>query len=215
MRSKRMVGLCLAALASLSLGNGAAGDAVEAKGTIESVTVYRGQALVTRVVVLDAAGGVADLVVTDLPAQIVPDSLYASAEGDVQIRAVRYRTRAVKDEPRPEVRKLNEQIEELNRKLRENQTLQGLLAKKEAYLGSLEKFSTTKIKDELNKGTLKVEALKGLSQFLFEQRGEIVTGNLKLAEARRKLQEQVNLLSRKRAELTKRSSRTARDWVLR
>ena len=43
---------------------------VEARGKIESVTLYRGQALVTRLVELDAPQGLVELVVTDALAHV-------------------------------------------------------------------------------------------------------------------------------------------------
>jgi len=69
-----------------------AGAAVAADSRIESVTVYRGQALVTRVVTLPARAGELELVVADLPAQIIAGSLSASGANGVRSRSVRYRT---------------------------------------------------------------------------------------------------------------------------
>ena len=65
-------------------------------GTISDVIVYRGQALVTRAVDFEAKAGPQEVVVSNLPNAVVPDSLYAASEGGVTIRAVRYRAAAVK-----------------------------------------------------------------------------------------------------------------------
>lgn len=192
----------------------AAAKPIEEKGTIEAATVYRGQALVTRRVEADAPAGSVELVVTDLPAQIVPDSLYAGAEGKVQIRAVRFRTRAVEQEPRPEVRDLDRQIEEAQRGVRETQSQVELLRQKRAYLDSLEKFTAAQTSAEMAKGTMKVEAITGLTEFLFAQGGELSKASLDTAEKARGLQEKLSLLQRRRAEVTRATSRTAREAVL-
>src|SRR5262249_30006125 len=70
---------------------------------IERVTVYRGQALVTRRVDLEAAKGPVEAVVPELPENIVPDSLFAEGGEGIEVRAVRFRSRAVGAEPREEV----------------------------------------------------------------------------------------------------------------
>ena len=86
-------------------------ETLSQRGRVEAVTVYRGQALVTRVIEVDLGGGTTELVVTELPERIVAGSLYATAEGDTTVRAVSFRSRAVEQEPRPEVRELQDQIE--------------------------------------------------------------------------------------------------------
>lgn len=206
-----LLGVALSAPAPIA---GAEAKALSAQGTVEAVTVYRGQALVRRVVEVDAPVGAVDLVVTELPAQIVPGSLYADGDDGVRIRAVRFRTRAVREEPRAEVRRLDAQIEQLNETLRENHVLQTVEAKKEAYLGSIEKFSSGKVKDEMTKGTLKVEAITSLTEFLFAQRSGIAKKTLALKEAQRALHQKLSLLQRRRGELTRGSSRTAREAVV-
>jgi len=65
----------LLALASFCGGRAVA----QAKSQITELRVYRGQALITRTVSFDAQAGAQEVTVTDLPEQIVPDSLYATA----------------------------------------------------------------------------------------------------------------------------------------
>ena len=217
----RSVGLGLfVAAAALALAgvawaaDGAPAKPVQAQGKVEAVTVYRGQALVTRVIELDSPAGATDLVVTDLPAGIMADSLYSSSEAAVQIRAVRYRERAVREEPREDVRKLSDAIEEVNKSLRENKALQQVVAEKKAYLANLDKFTADKTKDEMSKGTLNAETVKGVTQFLFDQRNAIAKEDLFLRESEKTLGEKLGLLERQRGELTAKLSRSAREAVL-
>ena len=74
-------------------------EQLEAKGKVETVILYRGQALVTRTVLLDTAAGPVELTVPDLPESVCGDTLFASGGKDIQIRAVRYRTTTISAAP--------------------------------------------------------------------------------------------------------------------
>src|SRR5205809_199818 len=80
------------------------------KWKLDAVTVYRGQALVTRDVTLPAGAGLSELVVQDLPERILGGSLFAEGSDGVDVRSVRYRERAQPTDVREEARKLDEQI---------------------------------------------------------------------------------------------------------
>ena len=100
-----------------------AGQAIGAgvRGKIAAVTVYRGQALVTRVVEVPKDIGVnREVVVTDLPGGLEAASLYAEGEQTVKVQSVRYRARPVMVDVNEDVRKVDERIEELARKLSVN-----------------------------------------------------------------------------------------------
>ena len=86
--------------------------------TIANVTVYRGQALVTRTIKSDLPAGTSELIVGNLPAKIVPESLYAQTSGHIKVLSVRYREKAVKEDSREEVKKLDAEIEKVATQLR-------------------------------------------------------------------------------------------------
>jgi uncharacterized protein (TIGR02231 family) len=203
-------------LCVLILSTGAWAKSIEAKGSIEAVTVYRGQALVTRVVEIDGSGGSLELVVTELPARIVPESLFASGEDGVQIRAVRYRSRAVEEEPRKEIRNLDQQIEDVEGKLRRNQVKQKLQTRHEDYLTKLEQFTSAAAKEEMARGMLNADTIKSLTEFLFEKRRALSDETFGRQEEERDLQERLSLLKRRRGELATKfpSTRTAREAIV-
>jgi len=203
------VALCLVAAAAATQAAPA-----EATGRVTDVTLYRGQALVTRTIPLEAKKGAVELVVGDLPENIVGESLFAEGDEGVEIRAVRYRTRAVGQEPREEVRKLDDAIEELNDKIAMTKKESELLAKRSAYLDKLEGFVAPTAKAELSKGVLDAVALEKITTFSFEQRAEIGTRQLAVAKEARALARELVLVQRKRAELTQGASRTVREAVL-
>ncbi len=83
-------------------------------GTVSKVTVYRGQALVTRNINIDLPENTSEIIVGQLPERIVPESLYAITSGDIKVLSVRYREKAVMEDTREEVKKLDAEIENFN-----------------------------------------------------------------------------------------------------
>ena len=186
----------------------------QVKGTLTDVRVYRGQALVTRAVPLDAKAGAQEIVVSDLPEQVVPDSLYATGDENLVIRAVRYRATAVNEEPRAEVRQLDQQIQTAQDDVAKVQADLQVLEQQGQYLTKLEGFVAPTAATELTKGVLNSEQLIGLTKFVFEQRTQLAQKKVDLTKAQRTAQEALTVLQRKRAELTGVGQRTAREAVL-
>ncbi len=84
-----------------------------ASSKITDVTVYQGQALVTREVNVPAGDGTVELVVTPLPPQAVDSSLFTEGADGVRVLSTRFRTRAIKDDTRQEVRTKQELLKKL------------------------------------------------------------------------------------------------------
>ena len=143
--------------AGAALGAAQPEPAAKAKGVpgkVVAVTLYRTQATVTRTVPVEAAAGPVELLVSGLPQHTVPESLFAEAGPGIEVRAVRFRTRAVKDEPRPEVRKLEDQIEAVQAKITRNKKMQGLITKRlgfplapQGHLGSFPHLQEAGLRD--------------------------------------------------------------------
>src|ERR1043165_9476028 len=189
----------LFAVAGLALS--AAADPIQTKGTIDEVTVYRGQALVSRNVPIDAVPGLAEILVTDLPEHVVPASLYAESAASgkgVEVRSVRYRIRPVLQDVNEEVRKLDEKIRGLDDQIRGAQRRAELLAERKAYLAKLEGFVAPTATVELTKGVLNAETLANLTQMLLTQRQTLAESELKLTLEQRDLTEQRTLAQRER-----------------
>ena len=64
-----------------------AADPIRVPGKIDSVTVYRGQALVTRLVDVTAPAGQVDVVVTDLPDRVIGRGEYGGEARGAKCRA--------------------------------------------------------------------------------------------------------------------------------
>jgi hypothetical protein len=87
---------------------------VTATSRVSAVTVYQGSALVTREVSVPEGVGMMELIVTPLPPQTIDSSLYSEGSDGVRIMTTRYRTRAVKEDTRAEVRAKEEQLRTLH-----------------------------------------------------------------------------------------------------
>ncbi|MCE9552795.1 MAG: DUF4139 domain-containing protein [Planctomycetes bacterium] len=212
--SYAVVGAGLLIVSLYGISHSAAAEPPATPGKVTRVVLYRGQALVTREVAVEGAAGAQEVVVSDLPEQVLPESLYAEGSEAIEVRAVRFRGRAVGEEPREEVRKIEKAIQEAGDKILANKKNTELAGRQTAYLDQLETFIAPTAKTDLAKGVLDAEALEQITKFSFTQRGDVSTRQLALAREARELQEQLALLERKREELTSGSTRTVREAVL-
>lgn len=178
-----------------------AAEAADSK--IQSVTVYRGQALVTRTVTTPAQTGELELIVDELPAQILPASLSASGSDGIAVRAVRYRAEAAAAAEKKEVAELDEQIKQLRERQEEQKQVKELLKAKAAHLGKLEGFAAPTASVEMSKGVLDTKVLTEVSQYILTQREELTKQQITLDREARRLSEELELLQRKRSELAR------------
>jgi uncharacterized protein (TIGR02231 family) len=206
--------MCVALLLATGFSSLSAGADAPAPGRVIKVTLYRGQAMVVRELPVDGAAGTREIVVGELPENVVADSLFAEGSAGVEVRAVRYRTHAVGEAPREEVRQLDEQIEAVNRKITVNGKTRELLTKRLAYLDQLEGFVAPTAKTELSQGVLDAETLKQITLFSFEQRQEILDQQVENEKEATGLADELSLLQRKRSELASGASKTAREAVV-
>lgn len=205
----------LAAFVALSLSPLAvAVEDVNVESKVTDVTLYRNQAMVTRTLSIDGKDGAREVVVSDLPENISPDSLFAEGGAAIEVRAVQFRTRAAGESPREEVRALQAQMRAVQQKIQLVAKKTELLQKRTAYLDKLETFSAKTASSDLDRGVLDAEALEKLTLFSFDQRNTIVEEQVKLENESYELQQEQTLLTRKLSEITNGSSRTVREAVL-
>jgi len=209
----RWIWLGVVAMVSAAFA-GAPAEEPGVKGTVEAVTLYRGQALVTRSVPVDAGAGRVELVVASLPQQVVPDSLFAEGGDGIEIRAVRFRSRAVGEEPRDDIRKLDGEIEIVQDKVARSKKMQEIITQRLAFLSKMEDFTAPTAKADLARGVLNFEALQQIALFDFEQRKTAADEALKLVTEDRELAKQLSVLQRERSTLTAGATRTVREAIV-
>jgi uncharacterized protein (TIGR02231 family) len=180
---------------------------------VESVTLFRGQALVTRVVNLPEGAGEMEAVVPDLPADVVGGSLFAVGDG-VKVRSVRYRTQAVAAAPKKEVADLDAKIRAAQDQTFANAQMLALLESKTRYLDKLEGFTVPTLQMEMAKGVLDAKQFSDLTEFVFKQRAAATLEKIQLTQNAQKLSEEMSLLQRQRAELAADMSKTERQAAI-
>jgi uncharacterized protein (TIGR02231 family) len=183
-------------------------------GQVTQVILYQGQALITRTIPLEGLQGANEIIISGLPEQVVQDSVFAEGSDGVEIRAVRFRSRAVGEEPREEVRKLDEALEKANDTLQANQRLTQNLTKQGQFLDQMDNFVAPTAKADLARGVLDAIGLERIAQFSFGQRDVAAKSTAELEKANREVTRQVTLLTRKREELTRGSQKAVREALL-
>ncbi|MBW8040834.1 MAG: mucoidy inhibitor MuiA family protein [Planctomycetes bacterium] len=212
---KKKIQVLVLAVVVIALAPTAAfADAQTVSGAISKVTVYRGQAQVTRRINVDLPAGTSELIVTDLPAKIVPESLYAQTSGDIKVLSVRYREKAVREDTREEVKKLDAQIEEVKRKQqhakKDNENATDLLHK----FRDMWKLAIDGANVDLNRSVMQSEQIESYTEYLEAKSLEWHQKNLELLDTEADLIKEMELLTRKRKELDAGRSRTEREAVV-
>jgi Domain of unknown function (DUF4139)/N-terminal domain of unknown function (DUF4140) len=185
-----------------------------AASQITDVTVYQGQALVIREVSVPAGEDSVELVVTPLPAQTVDSSLYTEGADGLQVLSTRFRTRAVQNDTRREVRAKEELIKKLEV---DAQRLQKQIAVEQedlAYIQKLGGFTTTALTGLTEKGRLDSEAIVTLSRFLMESRGAKAKNETELRVQLQANADAAEFARRQLADLSAGTSRVERDAVI-
>ena len=205
--------LCSVMLTSCFLGiETTAGAAIQNQnGSVSHVTLYRDQAMVTRTIDIQERSGNSEVVIGDLPENIVADSLFAEGSTGIEVRAVQFRTRAVGESPRQEVRELQQQMIALQDKIQLNQKKSEIANARVRYLNQLEKTVTPADPADLS---LEATDLERMTIFLFEQRELIAPQQIELAKEQRDLNQQLELLQRQLGEITNGATKTVREAVL-
>jgi hypothetical protein len=199
-------------------GNGKADDKQAppkfAASRIVKVTVYPNSALVTREVEVPAGDGLAELVITPLPEQIMPNTLYAETANGLRILTTRFRTRQVLEDVSEERRKLEAEAEKLlvagnkiDAEIASAQKNMDLLAKLENFTDKTTVLST-------EKGGLNGDAVITMVKYVMDQRAEKAKELVGLREQKRQLDVQKGFLARKMAELGSGAGRVERDAVV-
>ena len=134
--------------------NLAVAQKLELKGEISSVIVYRGQALVTRSINIDLPEGSSELIVNDLPSRIIPESLYSQSPDGTKVLSLRYREKAIREDTREEVKKLDVEIDAIKKLLRHNKHAVDLRNYRSGRFSSLWSFSASSTKMDIDKSLL-------------------------------------------------------------
>ncbi len=184
------------------------------KHRIVAVTVYQGNALITREVTVPEGKGAIELLVSPLPPHTLASSPYTEGLDGIRVLNTRYRTIPIKEDTREEVRKLETQIRQL---VAEAQRLQAdikLAGEHQAFLAKLEAFTGVTMQHLTDKGQLSSDAVIGLSKFIMQTRTERTTAAVALQQKLQEVTEQTEFAKRQLAEKSVGISRTERVAII-
>src|SRR5262245_972240 len=189
-------------------------DVKPAPSKVTAVTVYQTTALVTRDVTAPDAVGQTEVVVSSLPPSTMQSSLYAEGADGIRVMSTRFRSRAIAEDTREEVRKLEARIKELSKKL---QVLQGEIKASElntALLTKLEAFTTSTLQHLTDKGQLDSDKTISLVNFIKENRSKQLKEEVGLKQQIEDLQTDIAFQQRLLGEKSSGPVRTERDAVI-
>jgi hypothetical protein len=185
-----------------------------ATSRVVKVTVYPGSALVTREVDVPAGDGVVEVVVSELPEQTLDKSLYSEGTDGIRILSTRFRTRAVKEDTREEVRKAMDELKNLQLAAQKLKADLDTAKQNQDLLTKLEKFTTVTAVQATEKGGLNGDAIITLSKYVMEKRAEKAKEAVSLDQELQANKEQAEFLGRRLNEIRAGSSKTERDAVI-
>ncbi len=186
----------------------------QATGQIESVTVYRQQALVSRNVNVPAGKGLRTIRVIGIPDSLIPDSMFAEGEAGTAVRAVRVTSQVIAESNREEVRNLE----------RESETIQGRIGEKNQQIEVIDQqsvsldrafdFGITKASDDLNRGSLDVDSLIKMTQYSDQRRDDLSSRRLAYQNELEDLQTKLTANKRKLERLAASGTRTLYEAIV-
>ncbi len=185
-----------------------------APSKITTVTVYQNTALVTREVTLPEAAGQTEVVVTPLPAATMQSSLYAEGSEAVRVLSARYRTRAIAEDNREEVRKLEAEIKLISKAMVELEADLKAVTLNMAFNAKLEAFTAATLTTLTEKGQLDSDKTILLANHIRESRAKLIKEEVKLKQTIDADKEKIAFLTRQLNEKSGGVSRTERDAVI-
>lgn len=185
-----------------------------AANKVIAVTVYQGTALVTREVEVKEGKELIELVVNPLPPQTIDSSLYTESSDGIRVLTTRYRTRAVKEDTRAEVRAREEQIKHISAKDQELQKQLEVIGQDGQLLAKLENFTAATMQQLTEKGQLNADSAMKLAAYIMERRSADSMSMVKIQQEMQANQEQIAFLQRQLSELAAGANRTEREAVI-
>ncbi len=181
---------------------------------LSAVTVYLGSALVTRQVTVPEGKGTVELVVTPLPAQAIPNSLYTEGSDGMRVLSTRFRTRAVREDTRKAVRAKEEEIRTLTAEAERIKKEMEVIQQNLQFLQKLENFTGATMQGVAEKGMLNGETTIRLTTFVMDTRAEKSAALVDLEQKLKGNGEATAFANRQLQELSAGSSKTENDAVI-
>jgi len=207
--------LILAVLVSSTVRADEKADVVKsAASKITAVTVYSNTALVTREVTAPDAAGLAEVVVSPMPPYTMESSLYAEGTDNIRVLSVRFRTRAIAEDTREAVRKLDTQIKTLVTKQQALESELKTIGENLKLLDKMEGFTAKSLEHLTDKGLLDTEKIIALAKFVQEDRTKRSKEQLLVKQQLEDIQTQIAFARRQLQDASGGTVRNERDAII-
>ena len=183
-------------------------------GRIVAVTVYQGQALVTREVAVPEGEGTFELVVSPLPATTVAGSLAAEGGEGLRVLATRFRSRTVRDDARAEVRAKEDEVRQLEADSDRLRRANEVQSEDLQLLHQLEGFAGRTVQSLTMKGGVEDRAVINLSRFIMKTRAARSEAQGEIDRRLKASGAAANLARKQLGELSTTREHVVRDAVL-
>jgi uncharacterized protein (TIGR02231 family) len=189
-------------------------DVTVAASRVSNVTVYAVNALVTREVDVPAGKGIVELTVNPLPSSIIQTSLYSEGSDGVRVLTTRFRTRTIVQDNREDVKKLVDEVAQLNLAREKIEADVTAVQENIKLLGKMEGFLGVTTIQATEKGALNTEAAIALAKYIREQRLETARELVNLKQQVSANQAKAALAQKMITALAGGTPRTERDAVI-
>src|SRR5262249_10107918 len=143
-----------------------------AASRVAAVTVYPNSALVTREVDVPEGTGTLELTVNPLPPTTVNSSLYTEGSDGVRVLTTRFRTRPILEDTREEVRKLQDELKQLQTSREKVEAEIKAIQENDKTVTKMEGFMSVTTMQSAEKGALNSDSAIALSKHIRETRLE-------------------------------------------
>lgn len=164
---------------------------------ISEAVIFTEEAWIKREASLSAKEGVNRFLLEVKAFAVDKDSVQATVFGKGEILSVQYRETVVRDRPQEEIRRLEEQKEELVRRQDALRAERGVLEKQVRFLDSVVGFAEVEMPNEVKARFPKTEDLKSMLAFLDDSYRDLSEKNAALAIRLRDLSKEDSLVDKK------------------
>lgn len=147
-------------------------DVVDDASQVSEVTLYQGNALVTRkIVVASGQQGAFEVVVSGLPTATDPESVFADEGHGLEVRSVTCRQRSSDETKRveSEVAKLDRKMKDLRRKISNARNEIALRRIRQEFLRNLGNFVAPAAREEMSHGVIQAAELEKVTAMHFKE----------------------------------------------
>ena len=177
---------------------------INVKSEISEVSVYIDSALINRFAHLELSSGIYEAVFSDIVPEVDENSLRVSAEGSaiVKLFGAKVKKEYLEEVPSERIKKLKDEIQELENQIAGIRNLNNVLAEKKKFLNSITLFSSQQIPQDLVTSMPQIDDLENLLNFLDEGLKENYRQSLEYEIEMRGLESKVETLKRELSQIS-------------